>query len=282
VLGVFDEMKMLMPYLHKPRLFLRINSNITKSMRWLQLFFLLFFAIAPVTAQAEPEEEEVSQEISDEAAVPSASLPPPPIQPVATRSIAQEQWADATKGLDYSKDRPKQVEPPKIDPTFGNGPSINWGGIGKFWGNVLQVLLIIGAICGIGYGIYRMMQQPRNRLIARDGVEITEANLDQYLHETDLDRFLRDALSKGNYALAVRLYYLQIIKDLSEKQAIRWGREKTNRDYLREMRPHLLYDSFRVATRAFERVWYGNQRVTADEYALMEPDFKSLLDKIRR
>ena len=252
-------------------------------MRWLLLSFLLFFAIVPVTAQVEPEEEEVSQEIPEEAAAPSAAtLPPPPIQPVATRPIAQEQWADATRGLDYSRDRPKQVEPPKTDPDFGNGPSINWGGIGKFWGNVLQVLLILLAICGIGYGIYRMMQQPRNRLIARDGVEITEANLDQYLHETDLDRFLRDALSKGNYALAVRLYYLQIIKDLSERQAIRWAREKTNRDYLREMRPHLLHDSFRGVTRAFERVWYGNQSLTADEYAQVEPDFKSLLDQIRR
>jgi hypothetical protein len=251
-------------------------------MRWLLLFFLLFFAIVPVPAQVEPEEEVVSQEIPKEVAPVPAPLPAPPIQPVATRPIGQEKWADATKGLDYSKDRPKQVEPPKTDPSFGNGPSINWSGIGAFWGNILQVLLVIAAIGGIGYGIYRMMQQPRNRLIARDGVEITEANLDQYLHETDLDRFLRDALSKGNYALAVRLYYLQIIKDLSERQAIRWAREKTNRDYLREMRPHLLHDSFRVATRAFERVWYGNQRISAEEYAQLEPDFKSLLDKIRR
>ena len=69
-------------------------------------------------------------------------------------------------------------------------------------------------------------------------------NLDQYIHETDLERFLREALAQGNYTLAIRLYYLQVIKDLSAKSAIRWSREKTNRDYQRELRSHRLAEPF--------------------------------------
>ena len=117
-------------------------------------------------------------------------------------------------------------------------------------------------------------------IYARDGVEITLDNLDEYLHETDLDRFLREALEKSDYPLAVRIYYLQIIKSLSEKNAIKWSREKTNRDYLRETREYRLGESFRVATRAYERVWYGNQTLSATDYARLEPEFKNLLSAI--
>lgn len=224
---------------------------------------------------------EETEETGTEYVAAPVPTPPPPIQPVATRPIAVERWADAAAGLDYSKDRPKPPKPER-ELNIPQGSGVDWGGMGRFWGELLQTLLIIVAIGGIAYGIYRMLQEPRNRRIlrAQDGVEITEANLDQYLHETDLDRFLRAALANGNYALAIRLYYLQTIKDLSERGTIKWAKEKTNRDYLREMRNHPQHDAFRSATRAFERVWYGNEGLTADEFARMEPQFKSLLANV--
>ena len=254
-----------------------------------KLFFLLLALLAfscPLAAQDEPEvlpdqdNTEILEETGEEAeyVAEPAATPPPPVQPVATRPVAAEKWAEASSGLDYSKDRPKPPKPVRQPRTSSN---FDWAGLGKL-GELLQTLLVIAAIAGIGYGIYRMLQEPRNRSIlrAQDGVEITEANLDHYLHETDLDRFLRAALANGNYALAIRLYYLQTIKDLSARGAIRWAKEKTNRDYLREMRNHPQHDAFRSATRTFERVWYGNEGLKADEFARMEPQFKSLLANV--
>lgn len=254
-----------------------------------KLLFLLLTLLTfscPLAAQDElevvPDETntEVWEETEEEGIeyVAPPVTPAPPVQPIATRPVAAEKWADAAAGLDYSKDRPKPPRPERQPRTSSN---FDWSGLGKL-GELLQVLLIIAAIAGIGYGIYRMLQEPRNRSIlrAKDGVEITEANLDQYLHETDLERFLRAALANGNYALAIRLYYLQVIKDLSERGAIKWAKEKTNRDYLREMRNHTQHDAFRTATRTFERVWYGNGGLSSDEFARMEPQFKSLLVNI--
>ena len=149
-------------------------------------------------------------------------------------------------------------------------------GLGAF----MQILAVLFALAVIAYGIYWMMQAPRNRAIARDGTEITLANLDEYIHETDLERYLREAIGSANWPLAVRLYFLQSIKQLSEKEAIAWSKEKTNRDYLREMREHPLGLQFRSATRQYERVWYGNQPLSAQEFAQMEPEFKKLLGEI--
>jgi hypothetical protein len=267
------------------------SPSLSRLMRYLLLLIIACLSLTgPLAAQSEREADPdtVSREWLETPAEESelyeaqAPTPPPPVLPVATRPVAAERWADAAAGLDYSKDRPKPPKPER-QPRTPTPSNVNWDGMGQFLGNLLQTLLVIIAIVGIAIGIYRMLQEPRNRRIlrAQDGVEITEANLDQYLHETDLDRFLRAALANGNYALAIRLYYLQAIKDLSGHGNIKWAKEKTNRDYLREMRNHPQHDHFRSATHTFERVWYGNEGLSADEFARLEPQFKSLLASIR-
>lgn len=250
------------------------------------LLFLLLIALWPAALHAQTEEtqDEIPSEIYDESAEEGVTIftPPPPVSPVARRPVEAAHWTEASNGLDYSDEhKPKPPKPPQKVPSGGSG-MIDWGGVGQFGGNLLQGILIVLAVAGIGYGIYRMVQQPRNRAIQRasDGIVITEANLDQYLHETDLQRFLRSALEAGNYALAIRLYYLQIIKNLSQRHLIKWSKEKTNRDYLREVRQHPQYEAFREATRIFERVWYGNAPLRAEEYATLEPQFSRLLNNL--
>lgn len=203
----------------------------------------------------------------------------PPARPVALRSLKEQQWAKAASGLDYSKDVPKPKKEEKPKPNNPVNP-FDWSGIASWLGQLLQVLAIIAAIAGIAYAIYRSMNAPRNRQIARDGVEITIDNVEQYIHESDLERFLREALVAANYPLAIRLYYLQVIKQFSESGAIRWSREKTNRDYLRETRAHRAATEFRATTRIYERVWYGNQPIDAKAFQELEPEFKNLLARI--
>lgn len=199
-----------------------------------------------------------------------------PVQ-VEQRAISEQQWEKAADDLDYSRDLPRQEASRQPQ---GDAGMPDMSPFMKSVGNIFQVLIIILAVAGIAYGIYRMAQQPRNRQIARDGAEITVDNLDAYIHETDLDRFLRDALAAKNYPLAIRLYFLQIIKDLSRTGAINWSKEKTNRDYLREMRGHQLAKPFRHSTHTFEWIWYGNATVSEADFARLEPEFKNLLRQI--
>lgn len=206
---------------------------------------------------------------------------PPPLEPVEIRPVKKEQWAEAVRALDYSKDEPaKPKETKSRERQMPDFDPLAWTSATQGLGIFLQMLAVLAAVAAIAYGIYRMLKAPRNRLIARDGAEITLENLDDYLHETDLDRFLREALEKADFPVAIRLYYLQIIKSLSEKNAIKWSREKTNRDYLRETREYRLGEQFRAVTRAYERVWYGNQPLSAGEFYRLEPQFKGLLAAI--
>lgn len=247
--------------------------------RYLVWLFLLLPWCVPAQTDEQPGDESVQLFPQEEEMSPAAQMSQPVHRPVAMRAIPQEQWSDASKGMDYSKDQPKppKAEKPRRDYT-SNFP--DWTSATQGLGSFLQILAIILAAALIGYAIYRMLQVPRNRAIARGGVEITVDNLDQYLHETDLERFLREALAQDQYVLAIRLYYLQIIKDLAAKNAIRWSREKTNRDYQREMRSHRLAEPFRLATLRYEEVWYGNQSLDVGDFSRLEPTFKRTLADI--
>jgi len=207
-------------------------------------------------------------------ATPLAQYAQMPVPAVVQRPIPEKQWKKAASELDYSKDvpKPKKERPKPTTPS----PGIDTG----FLGNIAQVLAILVTLLAIGYGIYRMMQEPRNRRIARDGAEITEENLEAYLHETDLERFRREALTRGDFPQALRIYYLQVIKSLSESGAILWSKEKTNRDYLREMQNNPLRRDFQHVTSIFEQIWYGNLPLDSAGFSRLEPAFQTLLKQI--
>ncbi len=79
------------------------------------------------------------------------------------------------------------------------------------------------------------------------------------LHALDLDALLREAEAARQYRLAVRLGYLRVLRQLSDRQLINWQPDKTNHDYLYELPPGPLPEAFRELTRQFEYVWYGEQ-----------------------
>lgn len=256
--------------------------------------YILLLLLLPLTLSAQIEEALEDSLQAPEAPADSAYLQQemaqedykrapyeaPPLAPITLREVPADKWDKASGGIDYSKDIPKPPEERKKRENSNAGPSFDWTNMTQGLGSFLQVMAVIFALGVIAFGIYRMMQAPRNRAISRDGTEITLANLDEFIHETDLERFLREALAGSNWPLAVRLYFLQTIKRLTEKEAIVWSKEKTNRDYLREMRGHRLATHFKDAMRQYERVWYGNQPLSSAEFARLEPEFKALLGEI--
>ncbi len=87
------------------------------------------------------------------------------------------------------------------------------------------------------------------------------------IHAPDLADRLAEAEAAGNYRLAVRLGYLQLLKHLTDGGLIDWQPDKTNQAYVRELADHAtLQTSFREITRQFEYVWYGELPLTAGLY----------------
>ena len=67
-----------------------------------------------------------------------------------------------------------------------------------------------------------------------------------------------------------------VIKKLSEKEFIKWKKDKTNGQYARELRGTEYELPFRKLTRIFESLWYGQNTLNKQEYLLVDSDYKNM------
>jgi hypothetical protein len=101
------------------------------------------------------------------------------------------------------------------------------------------------------------------------------------IRELEVDRLLREALASGDYRLAIRIYFLGLLKKLDESGSINWKKDKTNRDYLSELFAKQFYfEEIRSLTLAYEQVWYGDHALSMQNYERIISSFQSIDDKL--
>lgn len=102
---------------------------------------------------------------------------------------------------------------------------------------------------------------------------------EENIHAIAFDQAIQNALQDGNYRLAIRLLYLQNLKMLADKNHISWQRNKTNRDYLRELSP-ALQQTFNHITNVFEYAWYGHLTVSREDFAELKEDVSKFQNRL--
>lgn len=94
------------------------------------------------------------------------------------------------------------------------------------------------------------------------------------IYGVDFPGGIAEALSRQDYREAVRLLYLQTLKQLSDEGRIDWQLYKTPTQYLYEVR----LPAFRQLTQHFLRVRYGNFEATEELFHAMQ----TLQEEIRK
>jgi hypothetical protein len=87
------------------------------------------------------------------------------------------------------------------------------------------------------------------------------------LIEADFDTLIQNEIKLGNYNNAVRLLFLQTLQKLINQGFIKWEKEKTNYDYLKEIREKIPGSSFNELLCIYECCWYGNQYVDSTKFS---------------
>jgi hypothetical protein len=123
----------------------------------------------------------------------------------------------------------------------------------------------------------------RSLFIRSSGVISAPGITTENIHEIDFSAFIAEAVAAGNFARAVRLLYLQTLKQLADAELVVWKPEKTNRDYEREIRKTAPQSSekFIFLTDIFERICYGKQSVTSQEYKQISAVFENYFTILR-
>ena len=103
-------------------------------------------------------------------------------------------------------------------------------------------------------------------------------SVEQELEHTDFKTLIASAEANNNYRLAIRYYYLWLLKQLNEKGAIVYDVEKTNSDYQYEIKSEGLQKDFAYTSYLYNYIWYGEFNVNDTQFTKAKTAFIQLLN----
>jgi hypothetical protein len=199
-------------------------------------------------------------------------------EPQPVRKFDQDKWEALTKDLNYyEKKKLDEVKKDKeISKNSTSTNKINLPVIPAYVFYIIIVLILVIILIKLFDLDFKFNKKIKTNLST--SIDL----MDEEIHESDLDRYLKEALAKKDYKLSIRIYYLMVLKELTFKNWITWKKDKTNKEYLHEMYKKSNYTTFKTITTIFENVWYGEKEVNESEFNSLSLSFKNYIDLIRK
>jgi len=189
-------------------------------------------------------------------------------------------WRESKEGIAYSKIEKKEAE--NIDLDIDEGWfDLDWNfdwlksPYTKFIVIAIVIILLAAAL------VYFLSANVKGDKTVKTDLEFDLLQMEEAVLESDFDRFLRLALESNDYRVAVRILFLRLLQKLHESEWIVWKKNKTNQDFLNEVRSKENYIQFRDLTLAFEIVWYGDQKITKEQFDHLQNLFDLFQNKIK-
>ncbi|KGL63485.1 hypothetical protein [Polaribacter sp. Hel1_85] len=101
------------------------------------------------------------------------------------------------------------------------------------------------------------------------------------IHETDIDGLLQKAINNKAYRLAIRYYYLSVLKTLSNSKLIDYHKDKTNSEYLFEIENETTRTEFSYLSYVYSYVWYGDFPIDEVNFKLAENKYQSFKNSLK-
>ncbi len=108
-----------------------------------------------------------------------------------------------------------------------------------------------------------------------------DEEIEKNLKNVDFDSLIKQTLKEQNHRLVIRYYYLWVLKNLSEKDIIHWNSEKTNSDYLYEIKNPSLKEEFQYLSYLYNYIWYGEFELTESTFLHAKNAFEKSLITIQ-
>ena len=173
---------------------------------------------------------------------------------------------------DYKKDENITVK----EQNNSNGFSFNL--------SPLNWLFVIIFIIALFYLLYVLLDEGGNGLFTSkankkitDYSEITAENIEN----ADINALIYNAENDNNYRLAIRYYYLLVLKTLTQKNYIKFEDDKTNADYLNEVNQQPFSTDFSYISYIYSYIWYGQFGITNEDYTKAKGKFNYLINRVK-
>ena len=201
-----------------------------------------------------------------------------------TDSILEQHHTTYQKYLSKKKAREKNLlkEPELPEMPAIEGPEIEEPDLfepGKVPSWILKLLLFIVVGIGLIFLFYTLIKNSGK--LSRPYHTYDEFWNPEIVPVSDLEKRLETALKKENYREAIRIYFTLILKELIRLKQIKWHRDKTNHDYLFQMKSVVYRPSFGQCVHIFEVVWYGDYAIDRSRYEEICPVLQTFLSTLK-
>lgn len=111
---------------------------------------------------------------------------------------------------------------------------------------------------------------------------IPVSDIENNIYKTDFNDLIVKAEREQNFRLAIRYYYLWLLKLLSEAEIIEYDVEKTNSDYHLEIENLETKKEFSYTSYLYNYIWYGEFDIDAPQYDKAKNAFDQFLNLIKK
>lgn len=194
---------------------------------------------------------------------------------IERKSFDEATWRKTIKGLDY-KVKVKKSTPKKYNSTTPKVKPFDFSKLA--W--VFRFFILVLAAGILIFLLFALLNRPRNRKITLPEAAIRIEAIEDNLENTELMALIQNAMNQNNFQMAIRLYFLETLKQLSIRHLIRFKKNKTNREYLFELRKSPHYAAFQELSLIFDRIRYSGHELSAEAFWAIEPKFRHMIQQL--
>ncbi|MFC4477524.1 DUF4129 domain-containing protein [Flavobacterium chungangensis] len=103
------------------------------------------------------------------------------------------------------------------------------------------------------------------------------SDAEKNIHLLDFEKLIRESIEAGERRIAIRYYYLWLLKVMAQNNYIEWDIEKTNSDYLYELYNPAHKEEFTYLSYLYNYIWYGEFEIDDVTFRKTENRFKKAL-----
>lgn len=146
---------------------------------------------------------------------------------------------------------------------------------------ITTVIIRLFAIVLVGFLLYFIVKF----ILGKEGgfifgkrnrkMTINAEELHENIHEINFPESIAGFERSEDYRSAVRYQFLYSLKKLSDKKLVVWNPEKTNKDYVTELKAENVKNEFSDLSYIFDYVWYGEFSIDERDYLKFKEKFQA-------
>lgn len=148
-----------------------------------------------------------------------------------------------------------------------------------FFQTILWLIIIGGFVTFLILYLYNSNAAlfRKSSRIADEEMDAEASDIFTINYQKEIDK----AVGMNNYRLAVRLMFLRLLRNLSDKNIIQYKQDSTNWDYMMQLHSTGMSPGFSRLARNYEYSWYGQFEIDKEKYSIIKNEFENFERKLK-